>query len=151
MSEQDKQCREAFDCAVIELLGPAALSGGKLSPIDIAKMFWDAALSSRTPQAQLTDDHIRDATKLILTESEIGLLHDKHMFEAMDGYCMLDYQGFAKAIAARCGDEQLRQQRDELLEFAEFFIRTEGKAHPDSPTGKRLMIKAKQAIERGKG
>jgi hypothetical protein len=38
---------EQFEKAVIELLGPSALAGGKLSFYEVAEMFWTAALESQ--------------------------------------------------------------------------------------------------------
>jgi hypothetical protein len=38
----------AFQLAVIELLGPTALTGGKLSAYEIAEMFWNASQASNS-------------------------------------------------------------------------------------------------------
>ena len=38
--------QEAFDMAVIELLGPAALTGGTMSLIEAARIFWNAGVTT---------------------------------------------------------------------------------------------------------
>lgn len=66
--------REAFDMAVIELLGPAALTGGTMSLIEAARIFWNAGLATASAlcdkkattwgdRADQTDDH-EDAIEL---------------------------------------------------------------------------------------
>ena len=57
--------KEAFDIAVIEHLGLAALTGGKLSPIAIAEMFWNSGYRAgqeemRTRAADVADISLPD-------------------------------------------------------------------------------------------
>lgn len=66
--------QEAFDMAVIELLGPAALTGGTMSLIEAARIFWNAGVTTAATlcdkratmcgdRADQTDDH-EDAIEL---------------------------------------------------------------------------------------
>ena len=66
--------QEAFDMAVLDLLGPAALTGGTMSLIEAARIFWNAGIETAgvlcdkrammcSDRADQTDDH-EDAIEL---------------------------------------------------------------------------------------
>lgn len=136
MSEQDKQLLRCPFCGKhphIVYGSMGIVAGCKTKHCAIFGPYVDIEKwNRRTPQAQLTDEVMDECWR----ETMQSCNDEEFVFDV-----------FAKAIAARCGDEQLRQQRDELLKACEKTIEENLElADGDVCT----LIDIKRAVERCK-